>query len=50
LIYKTRAQGGQAVWNCLDMNGDRPATGVYLIFVTNDDGSVTNTSKLMFYH
>jgi len=50
LIYKTRAQGGQAVWNCLDMNGDRPATGVYLIFVTNDDGTVTNSSKLMFYH
>lgn len=50
LIYKTRAQGGQAVWNCIDMNGDRPATGVYLVFVTNDDGSVTRATKLMFYH
>ena len=50
LIYKTRAQGGQAVWNCIDMNGDRPATGVYLVFVTNDDGSVTKATKLMFYH
>jgi len=50
LIYRTRAQGGQAVWNCLDMNGDRPATGVYLIFVTNEDGSLTKTTKLMFYH
>lgn len=50
LIYKTRAMGGQAVWNCLDMSGDRPATGVYLVFVTNDDGSVTKSAKLMFYH
>ncbi|HCB63528.1 MAG: hypothetical protein A2W93_07445 [Bacteroidetes bacterium GWF2_43_63] len=50
LIYKTRALGGQAVWNCIDMNGDRPATGVYLVFVTNDDGSVTRATKLMFYH
>ncbi|MDX9932593.1 MAG: two-component regulator propeller domain-containing protein [Bacteroidales bacterium] len=50
LIFRTRAQGGQAIWNCLDMNGDRPATGVYLIFVTNDDGSVTKATKLMFYH
>jgi len=50
LIYKTRAQGGQAVWNCIDMNGDRPATGVYLVFVTNDDGSITKATKLMFYH
>ncbi|MPL94457.1 hypothetical protein SDC9_40611 [bioreactor metagenome] len=50
LIYKTRAMGGQAIWNCLDMSGDRPATGVYLIFVTNDDGSVTKSTKLMFYH
>lgn len=50
LIYRTRALGGQAVWNGLDMDGTKPATGVYLILVTNFDGSLTTTSKLMYYH
>jgi hypothetical protein len=50
LIYRTRALGGQAVWNGLDMNGTKPATGVYLILVSNFDGSLTTTSKLMYYH
>jgi hypothetical protein len=50
LIYRTRALGGQAVWNGLDMDGTKPATGVYLVFISNNDGSLTKTTKLMFYH
>ncbi|NLL27433.1 MAG: T9SS type A sorting domain-containing protein [Bacteroidales bacterium] len=50
LIYKTKAFGGQAIWNGLDMSGDRPASGVYLVFITNDDGSIKKSSKIMFYH
>lgn len=50
LVYRTRALGGQAVWNGLDMSGDRPATGVYIVHITNDDGSLTRSSRFMFYH
>jgi len=48
LIYRTKALGGQAVWNGLDYTGRRPASGVYLIFVTNKDGSQTNAGKMVF--
>jgi hypothetical protein len=32
LVFETRALGGQAIWDGLDYNGRRPATGVYLVF------------------
>jgi ligand-binding sensor domain-containing protein len=48
LVYKTKALGGQAVWNGLDYTGRRPQSGVYLIFATNKDGSQKNVSKMVF--
>ncbi len=48
LVYRTKALGGQAVWNGVDYTGRRPQTGVYLIFVTNKDGSQTHVGKLAF--
>ncbi len=48
LIYRTTALGGQAVWNGLDYTGRRPQSGVYLIFVSNRDGSQTHTGKMVF--
>src|SRR5690606_28412962 len=48
LIYKTKALGGQAVWNGRDYTGRRPQSGVYLIFSTNNDGSQTYAGKLVF--
>ena len=48
LVYRTRALGGQAVWNGLDYTGRRPQSGVYLIFVTNKDGSQTHAGKMVF--
>jgi ligand-binding sensor domain-containing protein len=50
LIYRTKALGGQAVWNGSDYTGRRPQSGVYLIFVTNKDGSQTYVSKMVFMH
>jgi hypothetical protein len=50
LIYRTKAAGGQAVWDGLDYTGARPQSGVYLIFVSNRDGSQTGVGKLMFMH
>ena len=50
LIFRTKAKGGQATWNGLDYTGHRPQSGVYLIFVTNRDGSQTTVGKMMFMH
>ena len=36
LVYETEALGGQAIWDGRDYNGKRAASGVYLIFSTND--------------
>ncbi len=48
LVHETIAEGGQAVWNGQDLWGRRPATGVYLVFSTNDDGSETMVTKILF--
>ena len=50
LVYQTRTLGGQAVWNGRNRQGRRVATGVYLVFCTNDDGSKTHVTKIMFVH
>src|SRR5690606_27538822 len=38
LIYETIAEGGQALWNGRNFNGDKAKTGVYLVFCSNNDG------------
>lgn len=50
LVFETKALGGQAVWNGKNFDGRRVATGVYLVFCTNDDGSKTYVTKLLFIH
>lgn len=48
LVYRTTALGGQAIWNGMDYTGHRPQSGVYLVFITNKDGSQTATGKIVF--
>jgi ligand-binding sensor domain-containing protein len=50
LVYETTSLGGQALWNGKNLDGRRVATGVYLVFCTNDDGSKTFITKLLFIH
>lgn len=50
LIYKTRAFGGQAVWNGRNFDGRRAQSGVYLVFISNNDGSETLATKILFLH
>lgn len=51
LVFETSALGGQAIWDGRDLDGKKAATGVYLVFSTNDrsfdnpDGFVT---KILF--
>lgn len=48
LIYETTALGGQAIWDGRDYNGRKAATGVYLVFSTNQDGTQTLATKVAF--
>lgn len=48
LVFRTKAQGGQAVWNGRNYTGQKPRTGVYYVFVTNADGTETKTGKFVF--
>lgn len=50
LVFETTALGGQALWDGRNFRGDRIHTGVYLIFCTNDDGSKTHITKLLYIH
>jgi len=47
LIYSTVAEGGQAVWNGNGFGGQRAQSGVYLVFISNDDGSETEVAKIL---
>jgi len=37
LVYETKALGGQAIWNGMDYNGRKAASGVYLVFTTSKE-------------
>lgn len=50
LVYETTSLGGQAIWDGKNFDGRRAATGVYLVFCTNSDGSQTRVTKFLFIH
>ncbi len=47
LIYETTAAGGQATWDGKNFSGQKARSGVYMVFVTNADGSNTMVTKIM---
>jgi hypothetical protein len=47
IVYETTSQGGQAIWDGKNFSGEKVSTGVYLIFCTNDDGTITTITKLL---
>lgn len=46
-VTHLQAQGGQAVWNCTDINGNKVEPGIYLIFVSDDTGQETYATKVL---
>jgi ligand-binding sensor domain-containing protein len=50
LIFKTKALGGQAIWNGTDYTGRRPQSGVFLVFVSNNLGTEKYAGKFVFIH
>lgn len=47
LIYATRSEGGQAVWNGRNFDGRKARPGVYLVFAANEDGSEKMVTKIL---
>ncbi len=50
LIYKTKANGGMAVWNGKNYDGARAQSGVYLIFSSDETGQETYAGKILFFN
>lgn len=48
LVYSAMSEGGQALWNGRNFDGEKVKTGVYLVYVANSDGSKTTVAKIMF--
>ncbi|MBK7030982.1 MAG: T9SS type A sorting domain-containing protein [Bacteroidales bacterium] len=48
LVWETMAEGGRVVWDGKDLDGDRVRTGVYIVFITNADGSKKSVAKILF--
>lgn len=48
IVFETTANGGRAVWNGRDFNGDKAQTGVYLIFSADSEGVENNVAKILF--
>ncbi len=46
VVHSTTSEGGRALWNGKNENGERVSTGVYLVFATNRDGSETTVGKI----
>lgn len=46
-VTHLEAQGGQAVWNCTDINGNKVEPGIYLIFVSDETGNETYATKVL---
>ncbi len=47
LVYQTRALGGQTSWNGRDQNQRKVASGIYLVFVRDTEGTEKAVGKIM---
>ena len=47
IIYQTKSLGGQAIWNCRNVNGSRVATGVYLVLASTEEASESVVTKII---
>ncbi len=48
LVYETDSFGGTATWNGADYNNAKAKSGVYLVYVSNRDGSEGFVGKIIF--
>jgi hypothetical protein len=49
LVYETKSEGGQAIWNGKNFNGEKVSTGVYMVFCTSEETSCQKiATKILF--
>ncbi len=48
LVYEAKANGGFATWDGTNFTGKRAATGVYIVYSSNADGTETWVGKILF--
>jgi hypothetical protein len=46
LVWETKSNGSSAFWTGKDYNGVKAKTGIYTVFISNEDGSVGCISKV----
>lgn len=46
MVWQTKANGGTAIWNARQLNGNRVSTGMYLVFATAEDGAERHVGKI----
>jgi hypothetical protein len=47
VVFKTTALGGQAIWDGNNFKGERAASGVYVVFISNEDGTEKAVTKIL---
>ncbi|MBS2096942.1 type IX secretion system anionic LPS delivery protein PorZ [Carboxylicivirga linearis] len=47
LVYETRSLGGRAYWNGRNFNGEKVKSGVYIAYISAEDGTEVQTTKIM---
>jgi hypothetical protein len=47
LVFKTTSNGGTATWDCKNLNGERVASGVYLIWTAMNEGKDKKVGKVL---
>lgn len=50
LVFETISLGGQALWDGKNFRGEKVRTGVYLVFCSSEDGTLSHVTKLLFIH
>jgi len=50
IVFETISLGGQVLWDGKNFDGEKVSTGVYLVFCSNEDGSLSHVTKLLFIH
>lgn len=47
LVYETSSLGGSVTWNTYSFSGSKVPSGVYMVFISSEDGTLDTVKKLM---
>ena len=50
VVFVTKSEGGQAIWDGKNLKGERVATGVYTVLCNSETGSGKVVAKILFYN